>query len=109
MDKTSKYSRKDQILQALAHMLETAPGERVTTAALAREVGVSELWDLISTLDEPLELGQGNEKSQKTRLGKLLVKMRDRQFDNMRIVQAGERQRAKLWRLLNTTTKDPWD
>jgi len=42
MDNTSKLSRKDQILQALARMLEAAPGERVTTAALAREVGVSE-------------------------------------------------------------------
>lgn len=42
MDKTNKVSRKDQILQALARMLEAAPGERVTTAALAREVGVSE-------------------------------------------------------------------
>jgi len=42
MDKTSKVSRKDQILQALARMLEAAPGERITTAALAREVGVSE-------------------------------------------------------------------
>jgi len=74
-----------------------------------REVGVSILWDLISDLDEPLDLGQGNEKSQKTRLGKLLVRMRDRQFDNLRIVKAGERQRAKMWRLLDTTTKDPWD
>ncbi len=74
-----------------------------------REVGVSELWNLISDLDEPLDLGQGNDKSQKTRLGKLLVRMRDRQFDNLRIVKAGERQRANLWRLLNTTTKDPWD
>jgi TetR/AcrR family transcriptional regulator len=42
MENTSKYSRKDQILQSLARMLESAPGERVTTAALAREVGVSE-------------------------------------------------------------------
>lgn len=42
MDNSNKYSRKDQILQALARMLEAAPGERVTTAALAREVGVSE-------------------------------------------------------------------
>lgn len=42
MDKANKVSRKDQILQALARMLETAPGERITTAALAREVGVSE-------------------------------------------------------------------
>ena len=38
----NKISRKDQILQALARMLESAPGERITTAALAKEVGVSE-------------------------------------------------------------------
>jgi|TARA_R110002073_G_scaffold247067_1_gene410024 TetR/AcrR family transcriptional regulator len=37
-----KISRKDQILQSLAHMLEAEPGGRVTTAGLAREVGVSE-------------------------------------------------------------------
>lgn len=37
-----KVSRKEQILQSLARMLETSPGERITTAALAREVGVSE-------------------------------------------------------------------
>jgi TetR/AcrR family transcriptional regulator len=42
MDKANKISRKDQILQALARMLEAAPGRRITTAALAREVGVSE-------------------------------------------------------------------
>ena len=42
MDKANKISRKDQILQALARMLEAAPGQRITTAALAREVGVSE-------------------------------------------------------------------
>ena len=42
MDKHSKISRKDQILQSLARMLENSPGERITTAALAKEVGVSE-------------------------------------------------------------------
>lgn len=39
---SSKISRRDQILQSLAHMLEVAPGARITTAALAKEVGVSE-------------------------------------------------------------------
>ena len=39
---THKISRKDQILQSLARMLEASPGERITTAALAKEVGVSE-------------------------------------------------------------------
>mgnify|MGYP000184914721 CR=1 FL=1 len=42
MENSTKISRKDQILQALARMLESAPGERITTAALAKEVGVSE-------------------------------------------------------------------
>lgn len=37
-----KTSRKQQILQALAHMLEVNPGARITTASLAKEVGVSE-------------------------------------------------------------------
>ncbi len=35
-------SRRQQILEALAHELETSPGERITTAGLARAVGVSE-------------------------------------------------------------------
>ncbi|USE36893.1 nucleoid occlusion factor SlmA [Endozoicomonas sp. SCSIO W0465] len=42
MDMSQKISRKQQILEALAHMLETAPGTRITTSALAKEVGVSE-------------------------------------------------------------------
>ncbi len=41
-DTEQKPSRKQQILQALAHMLEVNPGARITTANLAKEVGVSE-------------------------------------------------------------------
>ena len=37
-----KSSRKEQILQALALELEQRPGERITTANLAKAVGVSE-------------------------------------------------------------------
>ena len=37
-----KVSRKQQILQSLAHELEKSPGARITTAGLARAVGVSE-------------------------------------------------------------------
>lgn len=37
-----RISRKEHILQSLARMLESSPGERITTAALAREVGVTE-------------------------------------------------------------------
>lgn len=41
-DNQKKPSRKQQILEALAHELEMNPGERITTAGLARAVGVSE-------------------------------------------------------------------
>ncbi|MAY42147.1 MULTISPECIES: nucleoid occlusion factor SlmA [unclassified Neptuniibacter] len=41
MSATEKLSRREQILQSLAHMLEN-PGQKITTAALAKEVGVSE-------------------------------------------------------------------
>lgn len=39
---STRSSRRDDILQALATMLETQPGARITTAKLAAEVGVSE-------------------------------------------------------------------
>jgi len=35
-------TRKKEILEALAHMLEHQPGARITTADLAKQVGVSE-------------------------------------------------------------------
>ncbi len=41
-NKEQKPSRKQQILEALAQELEKSPGERITTAGLARAVGVSE-------------------------------------------------------------------
>jgi TetR/AcrR family transcriptional regulator len=37
-----KVNRKDDILRALAMMLEGKPGQRITTAKLAAQVGVSE-------------------------------------------------------------------
>ncbi|NOH96116.1 nucleoid occlusion factor SlmA [Vibrio sp. 99-70-13A1] len=40
---TRKSNRREEILQALAHMLESAEGaSRITTAKLAKQVGVSE-------------------------------------------------------------------
>lgn len=41
-DKKSKPNRRQQILEVLAGMLEKNPGERITTARLAKEVGVTE-------------------------------------------------------------------
>ena len=37
-----KISRREQILQAVVHMLEINPGGRITTANIAKTVGVSE-------------------------------------------------------------------
>ena len=42
MGTQTKPSRQQEILQTLAQMLENNPGERITTAALAKQVGVSE-------------------------------------------------------------------
>ncbi|GLX78633.1 nucleoid occlusion factor SlmA [Thalassotalea insulae] len=42
MSVTQKPNRKQQILECLALMLQSSPGERITTAKLAAEVGVSE-------------------------------------------------------------------
>jgi TetR/AcrR family transcriptional regulator len=41
-EKKSKPNRRQQILEVLAGMLEQNPGERITTAKLAAEVGVTE-------------------------------------------------------------------
>jgi len=38
----ARGNRRQEILEAFATMLETRPGSRITTAALARQVGVSE-------------------------------------------------------------------
>ena len=42
MGEKEKGSRRQQILEVLARQLERSPGERITTAALASAVGVSE-------------------------------------------------------------------
>lgn len=38
----TKVSRREQILQCVAQMLEATPGGRITTSKLAKQVGVSE-------------------------------------------------------------------
>ncbi|MCV2886149.1 nucleoid occlusion factor SlmA [Aestuariibacter sp. AA17] len=42
MPAAKRTNRRAQILQSLASMLETNPGQRITTAKLAAQVGVSE-------------------------------------------------------------------
>ena len=73
-----------------------------------RAVGVSELFTLCN--EETLDLGDGNERSQKTRLGKKLTELRDRHYGlnlgdgesktTVCITYAGKSSRAKRWRLV---------
>jgi hypothetical protein len=67
------------------------------------EVGVSELWEMVSPENGDgidLDLGKGNEKSQRTRLGVLLREQRDRHYGRLRIAAGGKRKGAQQWRLL---------
>jgi hypothetical protein len=71
----------------------------------SREVGISELWTVVvPEKGDAFDLGLGDldkPKNAKTRLGKRLSAMRERQFGPFRIETAGVRQRARRWRLLN--------
>lgn len=68
------------------------------------EVGVSDLYEVALACDPPLALGSGNDRSQRTRLGKALGRLRDRMFAlaelSVRVVTAGTAQRAQRWRLV---------
>jgi putative DNA primase/helicase len=58
-------------------------------------VTASDLYDLA----EGLDLGTGSERSQKTRLGKMLAKMRDRRFGALRVEEAGFSEGRQRWRV----------
>jgi hypothetical protein len=74
-------------------------------------VGVADLFKIAQDVDPPLPLGDGGERSQKTRLGKQLGGMRDRQFavqledaeHEFRLSAAGtgtgDQSGARLWKL----------
>ena len=65
------------------------------------EVGVADLFELAVRSDPAIDIGEGSERSQRTRFGKLLPKVRDRVFQlpyrKVRI-QRGERShQARQW------------
>jgi len=72
-----------------------------------QEVGVSDLF-VLADRDVSLDLGNGNERSQQTRLGLLLRQRRDRRYQievddqvvHLQIALAGTRQRANQWQLI---------
>lgn len=67
------------------------------------EVGTGDLFDLAANCEPPLPLGSGNDRAQRTRLGKALGRMRDRIFEvgtmMVRIETCGTYQGAQRWRL----------
>ena len=68
-------------------------------------VGVSELFKIASTADSTLQLGYGGEQSQKTVLGKLLSRIKDRHYQlpegvTVRVTKAGKVSRAAQWQLV---------
>ena len=66
------------------------------------EVAVANLWNMASTAEIEISLGDGNERSQKTRLGILVAGLRDRQFRGLRVVAGPRKQGARTWKLEKT-------
>ena len=68
------------------------------------EVGTAELHELAIACEPPLPLGDGGERSQRTRLGRALGQMRDRVFAigevTVRVTAVGIRHQAQRWRLV---------
>ena len=63
------------------------------------EVGAAELYQLFLDKDIAIELGSGNERSQRIRLGIQLSKMRQRKFGQLRIVFAKQQNHSQKYRL----------
>lgn len=96
----AKSNRREEILQALAMMLETRPGSRITTAALAAEVGVSEaaLYRHFPSKAKMLEgLIEFIEESLFSRISRILVEQ----------PTAQQRCRTILWLLLSFAERNP--
>jgi putative DNA primase/helicase len=93
-------------------MLEAADGEGAVWRAFVGQwwnqfktavVGTSDLYRVALASEPPLPLGEGSDRSQRTRLGKALGRMRDRVFHvgalALRINSAGVRHQAQQWQL----------
>lgn len=96
----AKSNRRQEILQAFARMLENNPGSRITTAALAREVGVSEaaLYRHFPSKAKMLEgLIEFVEESLFSRITRIMAEE----------PTAQQRCRSLLWLLLSFAERNP--
>jgi len=97
---TGKPDRRREILQAYATMLESNPGTRITTAALAQQVGVSEaaLYRHFPSKAKMLEgLIEFIEDSLFSRIGRIMAEE----------PTAQQRCRSLLWLLLSFAERNP--
>tara|TARA_B100000029_G_C17413955_1_gene901795 strand:+ start:504 stop:1097 length:594 start_codon:yes stop_codon:yes gene_type:complete len=95
-----KNNRRQDILQALAIMLESSPGSRITTAALAAKVGVSEAA-LYRHFPSKAKMLEG-----------LIEYIEESLFTRMSIIMAEEqtahrRCRGVLWLLITFAERNP--
>lgn len=71
-----------------------------------QEVSTADVWNLVNPADggDSLDLGLGDQsdRSQKTRLGKLLYARRDQRFGDLQLVPTRKKQGAAMWRLVQT-------
>ena len=94
----------------LDEMLEASDGEGAIWRSFVSawwdrfgtaEVGTSDLYELALAAEPPLPLGSGNDRAQRTRLGKALSRMRDRIFRvaeiAVQIDSRGPYQGAQRW------------
>ena len=96
----AKSNRRQEILQAFAQMLENKPGSRITTAALAAEVGGSEaaLYRHFPSKGKMLEgLLEFIEESLFSRINRILAEE----------PTAQQRCRMMLWLLLSFAERNP--
>lgn len=100
------------LLANLDEMLAAADGEGAVWRSFVggwwdrfgtAEVGTGDLYEVALTCEPPLPLGTGGDRSQRTRLGKALARMRDRVFDidgrKVRVRTLGVSHQAKRWQL----------
>ncbi len=100
-------------LENLAEFYEQADSETGAWVALitrwwdtfrSRDVGVAELFGLMNPGDgDPIDLGlgDGSDRSQKSRLGRRLVEMRDRRFGVHQVCAGRKYQGAQQWKLVS--------
>ncbi len=70
---------------------------------------MAKLYELALNCEPPLPLGSGNDRSQRTRLGKSLGRMRDRVFQfefAVRVEVVGLAHKVQHWRLVRDEGRD---